>query len=284
MCWAVVGRRIGSFNVCQVRSLIAGLFLLLLLPVYMRLSPGTTLPDGRQWLWLILSSASGMVIGDILTFESFVIMGPRRGGQYTIVAPLAAILFAWLWLGETLTMRTLIGTAVAIAGLALVVHVETRPGGDDGREPGQTSLRGIVLAVAGSVFIGLGAVLVRYAFKAGRPLDPLMAMTVRVVVSAPLLWSVAALRGAGLPPLRPLRETAVRNALLLGTLCGPLVGMFCYVLALKLAPAGLVSALSSMSPLFLIFMVAVQYQARPRPGAVFGTLLALAGVAVVFLA
>src|SRR5512143_279300 len=82
-CWALspmffasAGRRIGSFPVVLLRSMLAGLLLVAVLPAYAAARGGwPAAPSVGQVLWLAASGLSGMGIGDVLIYESLVLLG-----------------------------------------------------------------------------------------------------------------------------------------------------------------------------------------------------------------
>ena len=74
-----------------------------------------------------------------------------------------------------------------------------------------------------------------------------------------------------------------RGRLLGGIAGGPLGGMLCYICALSLADAGLVSTLAAASPLITIPIMAARYRIRIGWDVVFATAIAVTGVAIVSL-
>ena len=131
-----------------------------------------------------------------------------------------------------------------------------------------------------SLFAGAGAVLGRQAFTSQPELDALAATTVRVGSAALLLWLVPIATGTVPSVVRHLRDAPIRKRILLGTIAGPIVGMICYVAALKYAKAGTVSTLSAMSPIMIIPLVAWRYRSRVRKRAILAAVIAIAGVAL----
>ena len=65
-----------------------------------------------------------------------------------------------------------------------------------------------------------------------------------------------------------------------GILFGPLLGMLCYVAALKSAPAGIVTTITFMAPLLIIPIGAFVYGTLISAAVVLGTCISLAGVAL----
>ena len=142
---------------------------------------------------------------------------------------------------------------------------------------------GIRAAVWSALFQGLGTVMARKAFLDQADLDPLLATAIRVGSGALALWGFAAWRGPLLPILGVLGNRAVTRLLLPGVLFGPLIGMLCYISALKLAPAGIVTTITFMAPLLIIPIGARVYRTRIAAATLWGTALSVAGVALLGL-
>lgn len=283
MFWAAAGRRAGSFPVLLMRSLLAVSMLLAMLPFYLLVSGSIpAAPSAKQILWLWVSGFTGMAVGDLFIYEAFVLLGPRRTTQAIVLAPVSSVLLAWVWLGEALTLRTMAGTTLVLAATSYAVVGGRRPADEESREPGRVSPAGVFFAAAGAVCVGIGAVAGRRAFAAG-PLDGFVATVVRVASAAAFLWlTPPAIRGAG-RTLGLMRDPYLRSRILLGTINGPVVGMICYVYALKYVGAGLVSTVSSTSPLFILPIIAWRYRVRIGPDVIFAAVVACAGVALISL-
>lgn len=282
MCFASAGRRIGSLHVVVLRSMLAGLLLLALLPAYALIVggwPGT--PRGVQVLWLVVSAMAGMVVGDVLIYESLVLLGVRRTTQIQTLAPVASVLLGWAWLGERLAPGTLGGIALVVAGTSYAVLRRPTVEGAS-HEPGQVSAAGVLCAAGGAVCVGIGAVSVRRAYGLG-PLDAMLATVIRVNSAAVLLWLAPIWRRHGRETMGYLRDRFVLSRVLPGTFAGPVTGMLCYLVALKHLEAGPVSTLTSMSPLFVLPMIAVRYRVRIGADVVAASAVALGGVGLICL-
>lgn len=277
---ASAGRRVGSYPVALLRVAIAAVLLLALLPMY-KVFAGIvfSMPTSSQWFWLVVSGIAGMGFGDLLAYEALATLGPRRTTQINTLAPVASILLAWMWLGETFQPLTLLGMAVVLAATSYAVLVRASQE-QVGQEPGRVTGWGLFCAVGGAVLMGVGAVGARQAFLAG-PIDPLLATTIRVGGAAVFLWLIPIARREAAGLWRHMADPCVRDRVLLGTLLGPTLGMICYVSALKYTQAGLVSTLASISPLVLLPVVYLRYKARIGWDVVLACVLAVAGVAVI---
>lgn len=283
ICFASAGRRIGSWHVVLLRSLLAFLLLLVLLPVYAwRVGGGLAAPSLTQTLWLLASALTGMVVGDVLGFESLVVLGPRRTMQVLMLAPVASVVLGWMILGEHLGLRALGGIVLVLA--ASFYAVLARPAnGHVSSEPGRVSVSGVVMAVGAAICVGAGAVTGRQAFRTGPPLDAFVATTVRVGGCTAMLWLIPLYRGAMRHSFVHLRDPFVRGRMTAGVLAGPFGGMLCYVFALKSLEAGLVSTLAALAPLFMLPMVAIRYRTRVGLDVAIATAAAAGGVALISL-
>jgi len=280
LCWASAGRRIGSLPVLYLRTWGASVILLGALALYLVLQPqARALPNAAQILWMSLSALAGLTIGDAFSYEAMVLLGPRRSTQAVVLAPVSAVAVGWLALGETLTAKSLLGVVTVL--IATSYAVTARPDLNS-KEPGAVTARGVLYAAGGALAIGLGAVAARQAFLVG-PLDALTGTTIRMTSSAVMLLTVALLRGELRATCRHVRDRWVLNRLIPGLLAGPVIGMVCYVAALKYMESGLASTVSSMSPLFILPLVSFRYRSRIGWRAVIAAAAALAGVALICL-
>jgi drug/metabolite transporter (DMT)-like permease len=84
-----------------------------------------------EWSRIDVTGRSLLAIGYLIVFGSLVAytaytwlldhVAPRIAGTYAFVNPVVAVLLGWWLLGEPLTARTLLATAVIAAGVALIV-------------------------------------------------------------------------------------------------------------------------------------------------------------------
>ena len=286
MAFASAGRRIGAFRVNLLRIGIATVVLSLILALLMAL--GVVVPAWRpvmprteQVMWLAISGVCGMAIGDAMYYSSLILLGPRRALQLLTLSPVGSALLAWAWLGETLRPTEVAGIGVVLAAIAYAIYVERAAEGDLQREPGQASPRGVLFGVLAALFGGAGAVLARQAFTSQPDLNPLAATALRVGSAGVVLWLVPLFTGSVGRVVHSLADPHVRSRILIGSAGGPILGMLCYVAALKYAKAGTVSTLSSMSPIVIIPLVAWRYKTRVRKRALAAAVAAIAGVALI---
>lgn len=307
---ASAGRKVGSFPVVLLRSLLASIALALavvVIAIYEGAWPA--MPDACQASWLAISGLLGMGIGDVLIYEAFVTLGPRRTTQTLVLAPAVAVVIGWLTLGEALSGTTLLGVVIILSATSYAVLAGQRSpretpviaAGESGDvesvdedpsestaphrgEPGHVTMTGLLCAVGGAVCMAAGAVTGRQAFVNSAPVDTYVATLVRVGVAGIFLWLAPVVRRQVPRTLALLRGGHVLSRVSIGTLLGPFIGMSCYVAALKTTPAGLVSVLVATSPLFAIPVTIIRYRARIGLDIWVAAAIAVGGAAVLFLA
>jgi drug/metabolite transporter (DMT)-like permease len=77
--------------------------------------------DGRSWAILLFASLLGTGVGALLWVMSIQQIGAGRSSILIATAPMLAIPFSVLWLGERPTRWTILGTVLTAAGIVLVV-------------------------------------------------------------------------------------------------------------------------------------------------------------------
>ncbi len=283
VCWALApiahaaaGRRIGAFATNLWRALAASILLLLTVA-----ATGSTLPSGPAGRMIAVSGLVGVGVGDLLIYDAFVQLGPRRGVQLLALGPVFSFLLAWGWLHETVAPMAFAGAALVLAASGAAIWIERRAGA--GPEPGRVSARGIASALGGAALLGFGAVLARQAWKLDPAMDPVGAATVRVGAATVMLWLIPLFQGRGAfgRLIAPMGDKALLIRLGLGTLFGPYLGMLTYVAAFHHLEAGLVSSLVALSPLVILPISIYRHRARVGPATFAAAVAAVAGVALI---
>jgi len=283
--WAFTGifftigtKRAGVIVVNQTR-LLAGV--LMLGSTHLVLE-GTFLPaQAEPWRWamLALSGFIGLVAGDGMLFFSFAEIGPRKALLLMSTAPVIGAVFAWILLNEPLSWAEGLGILVTMAGVAWVaLERSTAP---QETKSGRLWL-GLSCAFGGAACQALGIVVAKGGMEGG--FSPLSATLIRMASSALILWTVTGLRGKLRGALRPLRDAKTTGAILAGAFVGPYLGVWGSLYAVSHAKVGVATALMSLVPVFIIPLVVVFFREKVTWRAILGTLVAFAGMAVLFLA
>jgi drug/metabolite transporter (DMT)-like permease len=279
--FTLAGRRVGSVVVNRVRLVLAVLYLSLAhLLLQGELWPVHAEPF--RWGWLGLSGTIGLVLGDASLFQSFVLIGPRRAMLLMTLVPVIGALVAWGWLGETLNTAEVAAVLLTIGGVAWVVSErESGPVIGTPIKDTRTYAWGILLGIGGALGQALGLVTSKQGL--GGDFPPLSATLIRMVVATSVIWLLTLARGQGSATWRALGDNKARVYVVGGSLTGPFVGVWLSMVAVQRAHVGIASTLMALSPIILIPFGRWFFQEQISPRTIAGTVVALVGVAIIFL-
>ena len=283
-CWAVTGllsqfaaQALGPFGFNRLRQAMVAAML-----------AGIVLATGRwhgiaadDMARLALSGVIGIFLGDTLLYVALIRLGPRRSGAlFALNAPMAALL-GWLVLGEALSPPAVLGVALSTAGVAMAVLGRPGRAGEHRFE----TVQGSVWVAAGFGLVAalgqaLGSLIVRPVMAGG--FDPYAASLIRVAVAVACLAALMALPIRAVKPLsRPTPRVLVLTAL--SGLVSMVAGMTLLMFALQGGEVGIVSTLSALSPVLILPVLWVLTGARPSATSWAGAVIAVAGMALIFL-
>jgi drug/metabolite transporter (DMT)-like permease len=110
------------------------------------------------------------------------------------------------------------------------------------------------------------------------------ATVMRMLAAGALLWGTALVTGRSTRPFRALaRDGRAALAIGLAACLGPVTGVWLSLVAIQHAPVGIASTLMALTPVLVLPLVFFVYRERVSLRALGGTLVALAGVALIFL-
>ncbi|MEC8652523.1 MAG: DMT family transporter [Planctomycetota bacterium] len=292
LCWlgsslafAVAGREAGAQALNQFR-LVAALPMLL---AAAWLATGDVWPADATWSRisaLLASGVVGLVIGDWGYFHALATIGPRLASVIMALWPACTVGLDACG-GAVPTASQAVGVGLTVAGVAMVLA--RRQGGS--WRPDLTR-RQWALGVAGALVGALGQaggfVIARAAMAPGPDqvagVDPLLATVVRMAAAVIGMQIIVTIKRRPLVMRRVWSGRRELRAGVLGTLCGPVLGVWMSMVAGAYASdAGVAAALMGTTPIFMLPLAIWLYGARVTVAGAVGTLLAVAGVAVCFV-
>lgn len=235
----------------------------------------------EQWFWFSLSGVIGLTLGDAALFQAFVQIGPRLTMLVFSLSPILTALAGWAWFDETLSPAQILGIGLTLAGVLWVVAEEQNGSGKpiDRRY----YLVGLFFALLGALGQAGGLVTAKFGLAGDFPV--LSGQVIRLGAGTIVMWLFTLLRGKAGEVLSKLREQPLAaRYILVGTIAGPVFGIWCSLAAVKYtADIGVASTLQSLPPIFLLPIGYFFFKEKVTSRAILGTLLALAGVAILFL-
>jgi drug/metabolite transporter (DMT)-like permease len=286
ICWTVTslsfeaaGRRVGSLQVNLIRLVVA----FVLFALYGAIVHGRVVPldaGSHVWIWLSLSGLVGFVIGDLFLFQAFVDAGARTAMLvYSSVPPMTAVL-GWLVLDERLTPIQVVAMALTVAGI-MVVTTARAPQPIGHALPYPRRIRGVWLAVVGALGQAGGLVLSRYGAPTYDAFGATQIRTLSGIAGFAVLFFLTRRWGRVRSALRD--RVALRH-IGRGAFFGPFLGVSMGLVAAQRAGTGIAATIIATVPVLLIPVAIVYFKERVTPREIVGSVTAVVGVGLLFLA
>ncbi|MBN1971721.1 MAG: DMT family transporter [Candidatus Delongbacteria bacterium] len=284
LCWSFTalffesaGKRIGSLSLNLIRLLIAFIYL----SIYTYFTRGLFFPVDagiHQWGWLLFSGFIGFYLGDLFLFKGFITIGARISMLiYSLVPPMTAII-GWLILGETLTGIDLLGMAITLLGVSLVILQK----GDESNKKLKLSrpLSGILFAFGGAVGQAFGLIISKFGMENYNAFAATQIRTIAGIV--PFFLTILIL--GRIPKLKAafINKEAM-GRIFFGAFFGPFLGVSLSLIAIQHIATGVASTVMSIVPVLLIPLTIIFFKEKIKLIEVIGALIAVSGVAILFL-
>lgn len=288
LCWAFssifftsTSKEAGAVPVNRVRLV----FAVILLLIFHTLLTGHPLPldaEPFRWLWLGLSGIVGLVVGDTLLFQAFFLIGNRLSTLIISGVPVISSLAAWIFLGEKLNLLSVVGIALCTSGIVVVV-IERNSGneGESHHERRQYIL-GILYAIGGAIGQAGGLVLAKKGLAGNFP--SISGAVIRMLAAMLFMWVLTLLIGQVKQTVQKVSNNSqIIMKIAIGTVIGPFLGVWLSQIAIQKSYVGIASTLMAMTPIVILPISKFYYRENVSFRAVIGTVIALIGVAIIFI-
>jgi drug/metabolite transporter (DMT)-like permease len=283
--FAYAGKRIGALSVNAIRIIMA----LGMLGAAHILIFGTIIPDANrsQWIYMSLSGVVGLAIGDFGYFGTLVILGPRRGTLIMSLNPIFSVIAGYYVLTEMLDIWTFVGIAITLAGVTWVILERENKSSEDPITK-KEKLLGVTFGMIGAIGQGVGLVIAKYgmidvANNPDVPLNPLSSTLIRMIAGTIVVWLFIIVIGKFPKLINDFKDTKAVKATFGGAFFGPFLGVWLSMVAVMYAFAGVAATLMSLMPVIVIPVIWVLYKQKTSWRGFIGAVVAIAGVAMLFL-
>ncbi len=265
----------------------------LVIGIYFYLSSGSFWAIGTTpevWLWIGSSGIVGFALCDQALLSSYRLIGARYTQLILSTYPFFAALSAYVLLGESLSVLSLLGMVVITLGVVLSMSARNANGASI-----QTKfpIQGVLLAAFASVAQGIGfalskkGMLVYEQSIATQPelLDHL-ALGASQIRSFVGFLAVLVMIVLGRNTKRVISAFSDKKAMgmaLGGTFFGPLVGVTLMLVALNHANVGVVSTIIATQPILIMLYEVLVQGKRVHTLELVGSVLAVGGVVLFFV-
>jgi drug/metabolite transporter (DMT)-like permease len=278
VCWTMsalffekAGHKVGSLSVNLIRIFLALLFLGVTL-VFAGKSFFPTDATLHNWFWLGLSGVVGFFIGDLLLFQSYVVIGSRTSQLVMSLAPMLTAIIGWFFLSEILSLQSILGILVSVAGVVVAIAGK----GLKLNIP----LKGFLFALGGALGQAFGLVLSK---KGMGDYDPLAATQIRAIFGfVSFLILMIYLKRMDRVVLA-LKDFKSMKAITIGTIFGPFIGVVLSLFAIQRTHTGVASALMALTPIIIIIPSAIMFKEKITAQQVVGAFISMVGAAIFFI-
>ncbi|MCP4657653.1 MAG: DMT family transporter [bacterium] len=242
---------------------------------------GVLLHGSPSGLGLVaLSGIVGLTLGDTALFAAVARLGVHRTLLFQTLAPVFAALLAIGLYGERPSAVDFAGTAVILGGVILVVMPRSSQAPSSPASTPATATfdaLGIALAVVAAFGQGAGVVLA----KAGMDEIPVLAASFVRLGAGGVGLVVVMVFGARLgAAARAIASPATLRQVVAPSILGTYIAFLMMMAGIAFAPASVAAVLMSTTPIFSLFIDAKVEGTPITARGLAGTLLAVAGVAV----
>lgn len=273
LAFSSAAKKIGPFQLNIDRMILASAFLITTILIM-----GYSIQLTRlQYFYLVLSGVIGLIFGDSFLFKSFQLIGARISMLLMALSPGMSAILAFVFLDERITPLGLLGITITISGIALVVLEK----GSDSKF--KISGLGILYGLLGAMGQAGGLIFAKFAFEEGH-IAGFVATFIRIISSVIILLPVLLILKRYKNPYKIFYENkSAFGATLIGTILGPFLGITFSLIAIENTKVGIAATLMSTMPIIMLPMLKYIYKEKLSWRSTTGAIVAVIGVALIFL-
>lgn len=278
ICWTMsalffekAGYKIGSLSVNFIRLFMAILFL----GITTFFTRGLFFPSDAttyQWFWLGLSGFIGFFLGDMLLFQSYMVIGSRTAALIMSLAPMLTAVIGWFFLGEKLNRLNILAIVISMSGI--IIAISNR------QMKLNIPLKGFLLAFGGALGQAVGLILSK---KGMGNYDPVAATQIRAMFGLLSFGIMISVIGRWYKIGEALKNKSGIKAVTVGSFFGPFIGVALSLFAIQQTKTGIASTLMALVPVFIIWPSAIMFKEKIKIQQIIGAVISIIGVSLFFI-
>lgn len=278
VCWTMsalffekAGYKIGSLSVNFIRLFLAIIFL----GVTSLLTRGLFFPTDAtpyQWFWLGLSGFIGFFLGDMLLFQSYMVIGSRTAALIMSLAPMLTAIIGWFFLDEKLNGLSILAIVISMSGIMIAIS--------NRQMRLNIPFKGFLLAFGGALGQAVGLILSK---KGMGDYDPVAATQIRAMFGLLSFGIMISVIGRWYKITEALKNKSGIKAVTIGSFFGPFIGVALSLFAIQQTKTGIASTLMALVPVFIIWPSAIMFKEKIKLQQIIGAVISIIGVSLFFI-
>jgi len=120
-------------------------------------------------------------------------------------------------------------------------------------------------------------------YAMGDDLAPIEASYIRMIAACATIWILGGITGKAATAIGAMRRLRPMLYTLGGAICGPFLGIWMSLVAVKYTETGVAAAIMASVPVVVIPVTIIVYKQKPSVRAILGALVTTVGIALLFL-
>lgn len=270
-----VTEKIGPINLNINRLILGALFLFVyILSFHLEIKVSFT-----QLIYLSISGIIGLVIGDSFLYKAFQHIGPRYSMLIMSLSPGLTSLLGNIFLKESLTLTAVIGIVITIAGIA-IVSLERK---EVPTSKYKISKIGFLFAFLAALGQAIQLIFAKFAFNESE-IDGFVVSFIRMLSAFIIIIPAMVFIKKYKNPFKLLAHNPKTiSFLVIGSFLGPFLGITFSLISISLTKVGIASTLMSTMPIIMLPISGIIYKEKIPSFGIIGSILAVIGIAILFL-
>ncbi len=283
ICWAIsatyfesAGKRVGSLSVNYITLMMGFVFI----SIFTYFSRGMLFPidaTSKAWIFLTISGLVGFFIGDFFLYKAYVEIGSRISMLIMATSPPITALLEFVIFNEKLRKISILGMLTTILGISIVI-LSRNP--EEKKIELKHSKNGIIYAALGSLGQATGLIFSKVGMG---NYNPFAATQIRIIAGF-IGFTIFFLVFNKWNYLKmAIKDKKAMGKIAIGSIFGPFLGVSLALLSLRYTTAGISSTITSIVPVIIIPISIFVFKEKVSLKEVFGSIVTVLGVGILFL-